>query len=66
MQWYFILNSVYKIYPESDLKSFYDKLKDENKKEETKQATTPRELMMEHFFVPFIITCLKELKCEYL
>ena len=22
--------------------------------------------MMEHFFVPFLITAIKELKCEYL
>ena len=66
MQWYFVIDAIFKIYPEGDLKSFYDKMKDETKKEELKAATTPRELMMEHFFVPFILSAIKELKCEFI
>ena len=66
MQWYYILNAILKIYPESDLKSFYEKMAEDPKKEELKQATTPRELMMEHFFVPFILTAVKELKGEFI
>ena len=66
MQWYFVLNAVLKIYPESDLKSFYEKMAEDPKKEELKQANTPRELMMEHFFVPFILTAIKELKGEFI
>ena len=34
MQWYFVIDAIFKIYPESDLKSFYDKMKEEPKKEE--------------------------------
>ena len=66
MQWYHICSAILQLYPVSDLKSFHDKVKEDPKKEELKQATTPRELMMEHFFVPFILTSLKELKCECL
>ena len=66
MQWYHICSAILQIYPESALKTFHDKVKEDPKKEELKQATSPRELMMEHFFVPFILTSLKELKCDYL
>lgn len=30
------------------------------------KANNPRELLMEQFFVPFMLNCLKELKCEYM
>ena len=31
MQWYWVLNAIYNMYPESDLKSFYDKMKEDPK-----------------------------------
>lgn len=66
MQWFYICSAIQSIYPEKDLKAFHDKMKEDPKKEELKQASTPRELMMEAFFVPFILTAIKELKCEFL
>lgn len=66
MQWYWVCNAILNIYDESALKDFYTKVKEDPKKEELKQATNPRELMMEHFFVPFLITAIKELKCEFI
>jgi len=36
------------------------------KHEAIKNPRTPRELLMENFFVPFILTSLKELKGEEL
>ena len=66
MQWYWVLNAIYKIYPESDLKSFYARMKEDPKQDSLKSAQSPRELLMEHFLVPFILSSLKELKCEFL
>jgi len=48
------------------LQKYYGKLREDSTKEENKQATTPRELLLEHLFVPFILTAIKELKAEFL
>ena len=66
MQWYHVLNAIWKIYPEESLLTFYARMQEDPGQESVKSAQTPREILMEFFFVPFILTALKELKCEFM
>ena len=57
---------MYQIYPETDLQDFYTKKREDPKQEVVQKPNNPRELLMEQFFVPFMLNFLKELKCDYL
>ena len=65
-QLYYVIEAMYDIYPESDLVDHYAKMKEDPKGESVQKANNPRELLMEQFFVPFMLGFLKELKCEYM
>ena len=54
------------MYPDTDLNNYYQKKQEDPKAEEVQKANNPRELLLEQFFVPFMLNYLKELKCEYL
>ena len=58
-QWYYVLDAISELYADEDLKGFYAKMQKDSK---NVKATTPRELIMEQFLVPFLILSIKELK----
>lgn len=60
------MDAITKIYPETDLNAFYQKRQEDPKAEEVQKANNPRELLLEQFFVPFMLNFLKELKCDYI
>lgn len=67
MQWYFVLNAIMKVYnKQADLQKYFARVREDATKEENKQAMTPRELLLENCFVPFLLSSLKELKSENL
>ena len=53
------------MYPETDLQEHFQKRQEDPKAEAVHKANNPRELLLEQFFVPFMLNCLKELKAEY-
>ena len=66
-QLYYVVNALIKLFPgESDLQSYYSKLNEDPKAEALKNPRNPRELLLENFFVPFLLTSIKELKCEHM
>lgn len=66
-QLYYVVNAILKLYPdESTLQDYYSKLAEDPKQDALKNPRNPRELLLENFFVPFLLTSIKELKCEYL
>ena len=65
-QLYYVIEAMFKLYPESDLNDHFAKKQEDPKAESVQKATNPRELLMEEFFVPFMLSYIKELKCEYI
>ena len=65
-QLYYVIEAMYEIYPESDLNEHFVKKREDPKAEAVSKANTPRELLMEQFFVPFMLGFLKELKCDFI
>ena len=66
-QLYYVVNAIIKLFPnDSDLQSYYNKLAEDPKQEAVKHPNTPRELLLENFFVPFLLTSIKELKCDHM
>lgn len=57
---------MYELFPDSDLNEHYTKKREDPKAEAVLKANNPRELLMEQFFVPFMLGFIKELKCEYM
>lgn len=56
-----------KLYPEETaLADYYAKMAEDPKLDILKNPRSIRELMMENFFVPFLVTAIKELKCDHL
>jgi len=49
---------------ESDLVDYYDRSRADPTDPTLKSPSNPRELMIDQFFLPFLITYLKDLKCE--
>ena len=45
---------------------YYAKMAEDPKMDVLKNPRSIRELMMENFFVPFLVTTIKELKCDHL
>lgn len=65
MQLYYVVNAIMKLFPaEESLKEYYKKMAEDPKQESVKEPQNPRELVMEQFFVPFLLTAIKELKCD--
>lgn len=64
-QIYYVVDALFQIYPESDLQEHFQKRQEDPKAEAVQKANNPRELLLEQFFVPFMLNCLKELKAEY-
>jgi len=64
-QIYYVVDALFQIYPETDLQEHFQKRQEDPKAEAVQKASNPRELLLEQFFVPFMLNCLKELKAEY-
>lgn len=62
-QLYYIIASIFERYGD-DLEAFYSRRKANPSDDLSKKATTLRELMIEQFFLPFLIHYLKDVKCE--
>lgn len=61
------MNAILKLYPEhTALADYYVKVAEDPKQEALKNPRNVRELLMEGFFVPFLVTAIKELKCDNL
>ena len=67
-QLYYVINAVFKLFPNDDilLKDYYAKMAEDPKNESIKNPSHPRELLLENFFLPWIMTAIKELKCDHL
>ena len=62
-QIYFVINAIVtKFAKTSDLAEYFARVAEDPKQESLKHAKTPRELLLENFFLPFMLTFLKELK----
>ena len=64
-QLYYVVNAILKMYnDEKYLVEYHQKLSEDPKSEELKKYPKhPRELLLENFFLPFVLTAIKELKC---
>ena len=60
-QLYYIIAAIMDLY-EADLAKYYARR--QAKPEEPNRATNPIELVLEQFFVPFLVNYLKEIKQE--
>ena len=61
-QIYFVINAIVtKFAKTSDLAEYFARVAEDPKQESLKHAKTPRELLLENFFLPFMLTFLKEL-----
>jgi hypothetical protein len=63
-QWYYVINAISELYSEDDLKSFHQKCQTDP--QAAKKASTPRELILEQFMVPFLLLAIKELKPDFI
>lgn len=61
-QLYYIIAVIIENY-ESDLTAFYERSR-EDPVAANKAADTPRELLLERFFVPFLLHFIKDIKCD--
>jgi hypothetical protein len=62
-QIYYVINAIVKKFSKtSDLSDYFARVTEDPKQESVKHAKTPRELLLENFFLPFMLTFLKELK----
>ena len=51
---------------ESMLREYYAKVAEDPKHDSLKNPKNPKELMMEVFFVPFLVSAIKDLKCDFI
>ena len=66
-QWYYVVSAILKIYNgPTELADYYNRKRANPTADESNKAFTARELMLEQFFVPFMVIAIKELKCETL
>ena len=49
---------------ESDIVDYYDRSRTDPTDPTLKSASNPRELLLDHLFLPFILSYLKDLKCD--
>lgn len=52
------------MHDDRQLVDYYQKLAEDPKQDALKNPRNPRELLLENFFLPFMITAIKELKCD--
>lgn len=65
-QMYYVVNAIFQKYDERRLESYYKKLAEDPKQDSLKNASSPRELVLENYFLPFFLTSMKELKSDSL
>ena len=52
------------MYDDRQLVEYYQKVAEGPKQDALKNPRNPRELLMENYFLPFMIMAIKELKCD--
>ena len=67
-QLYYVINAVFSVYSNEGqaLKDYTEKIREDPKQESLKNPHSPRELVLEMHFVPWLVSAIKELKCEYM
>ena len=66
-QLYYVVNAIFTCFnDDSELQEYYRKMNEDPKSDSLKNPTNLRELMLENFFMPFLLTSIKELKGEEL
>lgn len=62
-QLYYVVSSVFEVFGD-DLSGFYQRRSANPTEDASKKALTARELMIEQFFLPFVVQYLRDTKCE--
>mmetsp|Transcript_30221 Transcript_30221/g.37288 ORF Transcript_30221/g.37288 Transcript_30221/m.37288 type:complete len:100 (+) Transcript_30221:1304-1603(+) len=67
-QLYYVVNAIFKVYSNENtaLRDYVEKMREDPKADSMKVPHSPRELVLEQHFVPWLVSALKELKCEYM
>jgi hypothetical protein len=66
-QWYYVISAINRIYnTPGDLLDYYSRVRKDPTGANAKKAMAPRELLLEQFFLPFIVVAVKELKTDFL
>ena len=66
-QLYYVVNAILERFDsDSELQEYYKKLNDDPKSDSLKNPSNLRELLLENYFIPFLLTSIKELKGEEL
>ena len=62
----YVINGVFSVYSNEGkaLKDLVEKMREDPKAESLKNPHSPRELVLEMHFVPWLVSAIKELKCE--
>lgn len=65
-QLYYVINGVFSVFSNESkaLKDYVEKMREDPKAESLKNPHSPRELVLEMHFVPWLVSAIKELKCE--
>lgn len=66
-QWYYVISAIRRIYnTPGDLLDYFSRVRKDPTSANAKKALAPRELLLEQFFLPFMIVAIKELKTDFL
>ena len=67
-QLYYVVNAIYSTFSNENaaLRDYVEKMKEDPKADSVKNPHSPRELVLEHHFIPWLVQAIKELKCEHL
>lgn len=65
-QLYYVVNAIFSVYSNENaaLRDYTEKLREDPKAEALKNPHSPRELVLEFHFIPWLVQAIKELKCE--
>ena len=66
-QWYYVVSAINRIYNSpGDLLDYFSRCRKDPSNSNSKKANAPRELLLEQYFLPFMVVAIKELKTEVL
>lgn len=67
-QLYYVVNAIFKTFSNENaaLRDYQDKMREDPKADSVKNPHSPRELVLEHHFIPWLVQAIKELKCDHL
>ena len=67
-QLYYVVNAIFNVFNNENqaLRDMQEKMKEDPKNESLKNPHSPRELVLELHFIPWLVQAIKELKCEHI